>query len=703
MPSMPVSMMPTSTPVIALVHGVGAVRCGADHPHVPLQVGQRLAAAGGRCRGAGLRGRAVRSSVTFSMSSPAVLAAVPGASPIGRFRATPSTDRVGAPRRRRSPLLALSTVSRPTSALTCVTCPPAATTAVCAAATEAPSLASTTYSLRRLLIAPFVGTWSRPASGRRGRPGQWRARPRRWWPARCVRVEWTSACSVGRDAESGARSARSAEPGPHRPDGKDRSGRNRFRYGTDRARRWSPGGTAADRVPEDLFSAAVEDRLRRQSPLAARLRPRTLDEIVGQEHLVGSGPAAAGAGRGRPPLLGHLLGAAGNREDHAGPGRGGHARAGPSSSSPPCRPRSRTCGRSSSGPAPGSGERDQRTILFLDEIHRFNKAQQDALLPSVEDGLLTLIGATTENPFFEVNPPLRSRSTLFRLEPLGPDALRTLAERGLEAEGATAAEPGALDALVDRSGGDGRQVLTSLEVAVALADRAAGIRRPSSTPDDVTDALGVSALRYGRDDHYDVISAFIKSIRGSDPDAGLYWLARMLEAGEDARFIARRLVILASEDVGMADPHGAAGGGRRRRRGGARRAAGGPAQPGPGRRAPGHGAEEQPRRARHLERPRGRARGPAGRGAGPPARQPLHGRGVASATVPATCTRTTTRGAGCRSATCPSSWRPSLLRAGPTTASRPRWPAARRRGATRRARPAGRADRTRPRSAGAAG
>ena len=141
---------------------------------------------------------------------------------------------------------------------------------------------------------------------------------------------------------------------------------------------------------------------------------------------------------------------------------------------------------------------------------------------------------------------------MFRLEPLGPDALRTLAERGLEAEGATA-EPGALDGLVDRSGGDGRQVLTSLEVAVALAIERRG--RPAVVnADDVTDALGVSALRYGRDDHYDVISAFIKSIRGSDPDAGLYWLARMLEAGEDARFIARRLVVLASEDVGMADP-----------------------------------------------------------------------------------------------------------------------------------------------------
>jgi putative ATPase len=193
------------------------------------------------------------------------------------------------------------------------------------------------------------------------------------------------------------------------------------------------------------------------------------------------------------------------------------------------------------------GERDQGTILFLDEIHRFSKAQQDALLPAVEDGTLTLIGATTENPFFEVNPPLRSRSTLFRLEPLNPAAIRTLVARGLEAEGTTASAE-SMDLLVERAGGDGRQVLTSLEVACALA-------HPGPVAIEHAEAaLGTSALRYGRDDHYDVISAFIKSMRGSDPDAAVYWLARMLEAGEDARFIARRVVIFASEDVGMADP-----------------------------------------------------------------------------------------------------------------------------------------------------
>jgi putative ATPase len=169
-----------------------------------------------------------------------------------------------------------------------------------------------------------------------------------------------------------------------------------------------------------------------------------------------------------------------------------------------------------------------------------------------------LIGATTENPFFEVNPPLLSRSTLFRLEPLNTPAVRRLIERGLRAEGATADDE-AVDHLVTRAGGDGRHVLTSLEVAAALArarvDPGDG-SVPRVTVADAEGALGTKAIRYGRDDHYDVISAFIKSIRGSDPDAGLYWLARMLEAGEDARFIARRLVILASEDVGMADPMG---------------------------------------------------------------------------------------------------------------------------------------------------
>jgi putative ATPase len=193
-------------------------------------------------------------------------------------------------------------------------------------------------------------------------------------------------------------------------------------------------------------------------------------------------------------------------------------------------------------------ENGRPTILFLDEVHRFNKAQQDALLPSVEDGTLTLIGATTENPYFEVNAPLMSRSTLFRLEPLGEESMRVLAQRGLDAEGATADDE-AIAHFINLVDGDGRALLTSIEVAVTLAGPAKHV-----TLEHAESARGARALRYERDDHYDVISAFIKSIRGSDPDAGLYWMARMITAGEDARFIARRLVILASEDIGMADP-----------------------------------------------------------------------------------------------------------------------------------------------------
>jgi putative ATPase len=193
------------------------------------------------------------------------------------------------------------------------------------------------------------------------------------------------------------------------------------------------------------------------------------------------------------------------------------------------------------------------TILFLDEVHRFNKSQQDALLPAVEAGIVTLIGATTENPFFEVNAPLISRSTVFRLEPLADEDLRVLVRRGLDLEGADADEE-AIDHLVDMAGGDGRAALTTLEVALGLASYDGG--RSRVTLADVERARQARVLRYGEDDHYDVISAFIKSIRGSDPDAGLYWLQRMLEAGEDARFIARRLVILASEDVSMADSMG---------------------------------------------------------------------------------------------------------------------------------------------------
>ena len=201
------------------------------------------------------------------------------------------------------------------------------------------------------------------------------------------------------------------------------------------------------------------------------------------------------------------------------------------------------------------GEKQRRTMVFIDEIHRFSTSQQDALLPAVESGLLVLVGATTENPFFEVNAPLRSRSTLFHLEPLSVTHLSILIERGCAAENAHLDEV-AKKHLLDMAQGDGRQILTSLEVACALA-RSDVSNTPSKqvvvSLANVEAALSTSALRYGRDDHYDVISAFIKSIRGSAVDAAIHWLARMLVAGEDPRFIARRLVILASEDIGMAD------------------------------------------------------------------------------------------------------------------------------------------------------
>jgi putative ATPase len=203
---------------------------------------------------------------------------------------------------------------------------------------------------------------------------------------------------------------------------------------------------------------------------------------------------------------------------------------------------------------------ERRTVLFLDEIHRFAKNQQDALLPGVEDGTLILIGATTENPFFEVNSPLMSRMTLFRLESLQPEDLADLlrralidSERGLGSMGLTIDDE-ALAELGNRTGGDARQALNSLEVAALLAS---GGGRSSIIVDDVAEALQRRIVRYDKvgDQHYDVISAFIKSVRGSDPDAALYWLFLMLEGGEDPEFIARRLIILAAEDVGLADPH----------------------------------------------------------------------------------------------------------------------------------------------------
>ena len=302
-------------------------------------------------------------------------------------------------------------------------------------------------------------------------------------------------------------------------------------------------------MKDDLFSAAATERLKAQAPLAARMRPRTLDEIVGQRHLVAKGSPLrvlieadrlssvifwGPPGTGKTTLA-EVVALTTQRYFE----RLSAVSAGV-----------KDVRESIERAAERLGQFGKGTIVFIDEIHRFSTSQQDALLPSVESGVITLIGATTENPYFEINSPLRSRSTLFRLEPLLVEDVRTLLDRGALAEGVQV-ESDALDALATRCGGDARQSLTALEVACALASE----KNETLTTGHVDAALGVSALRYGRDDHYDVVSAFIKSIRGSDPQAGLFWLARMLESGDDAKFIARRLVILASEDVGMADPN----------------------------------------------------------------------------------------------------------------------------------------------------
>jgi putative ATPase len=309
-----------------------------------------------------------------------------------------------------------------------------------------------------------------------------------------------------------------------------------------------------DLFPDIENPAEVIDR---GAPLAARMRPRSLDEFVGQDHVVGQGsPLRALIETDR--LSSVIL--------WGPPGTGKTSLA--SIVARATRAHYIEVSAVSAGVADVRKAIEQgkemlkanrRTILFIDEIHRFNRSQQDALLKAVESGWVILIGATTENPFFEVNSPLLSRSLLFRLESLSPEQVRVVVDRAIAepdrgiASSGVSFEPEAIDRIIDMAGGDARFALNALEVCVSAAT-AAGTDTVQA--DDVNAALQRRVLRYDKagDAHYDVISAFIKSMRGSDPDAAVFWLAQMLEAGEDPEFIARRMVIFASEDVGNADP-----------------------------------------------------------------------------------------------------------------------------------------------------
>jgi putative ATPase len=325
-----------------------------------------------------------------------------------------------------------------------------------------------------------------------------------------------------------------------------------------------PSRPPAGAKPEPLFKPPPE-----RQPLAARMRPRTLDEFVGQAQLVGErGPLRRSVARGH--LASMLL------WGPPGTGKTSLARLLAEAVGAEFRTVSAVMSGVAEVRATIAEAQDRlalagtRSVLFIDEIHRFNKAQQDALLPHVEDGTVTLIGATTENPYFEVNSALLSRMRVWRLEPLTDEDVAAIARRALEDEArglagafgprggvAMADEP--FEHLVEVAGGDARQALNIMEGAVALAEDdevrdAEG--RVSPTLAHVESAAQQRVLAYDRagDGHYDTVSAFIKSLRGNDPDGALYWLAAMVAAGEDPRFIVRRLIIAASEDVGNADP-----------------------------------------------------------------------------------------------------------------------------------------------------
>ncbi len=312
----------------------------------------------------------------------------------------------------------------------------------------------------------------------------------------------------------------------------------------------------------DLFSSSAETNLQKEAPLAARMRPRNLDEFIGQDEIVGPGRLlrrAIEADRLRSMIF------------YGPPGTGKTTLARIIANT--------TSASFESLNAVTAGVADirrliseakdrfqlyqRKTILFVDEIHRFNKSQQDALLPAVEDGTVLLIGATTENPLYEVNSPLVSRSMIFRFATLSSEALKQIVnhaiqdrERGL-ADYRVVLDESALEFLVNKADGDARVALNALELAVLTTKPDPNTAKIHLTLEIFADCIQQRPIVYDRDGqkHYDTISAFIKSMRGSDPDAAVYYLARMLSAGEDPKFIARRMIIHAAEDVGNADPH----------------------------------------------------------------------------------------------------------------------------------------------------
>ena len=310
----------------------------------------------------------------------------------------------------------------------------------------------------------------------------------------------------------------------------------------------------------DLFEYAKSKTLESESPLASRLRPRTLDEVVGQQHIVGKDKLLYRAIKA-DKLTSVIF--------YGPPGTGKTTLAKVIANT--------TSASFTQINATVAGKKDmeevvkqaketlgmygRKTILFIDEIHRFNKGQQDYLLPFVEDGTLILIGATTENPYFEVNGALLSRSVIFELKSLGKEEIKTLIlravndkEKGMGSYEAVI-EDEALDFLADMAGGDARCALNAVELAILTTPRAED-GKIHLTISVAEECIQKRVVRYDKngDNHYDIISAFIKSMRGSDPDAAVYYLAKMLYAGEDVKFIARRIMILASEDIGNADP-----------------------------------------------------------------------------------------------------------------------------------------------------